>query len=70
MSKSSEGQGHDVSNNVCEYEENRLTNERVIRGKQNFNANCLRRWTPARMDSPISKPKLSLKNQSNKVTRL
>ena len=43
MSKSSEGQGHDVSNNVCEYEENWVTNERVIRGKQNFNANCLRR---------------------------
>ena len=43
MSKSSEGQGHDVSNNVCEHEENWVTNERVIRGKQNINANCLRR---------------------------
>ena len=26
----------DLSNNVCEYEVNRLTNEKVIRGKQNF----------------------------------
>jgi len=32
--------GHDLSNNVCEYEVNRLTNEKVIRGKRNFNANC------------------------------
>jgi len=46
MSWSSEGQGHnaclwrglDLSNNVCEYEVNRFTNEKVIRGKQNFNA--------------------------------
>ena len=57
MSWSSEGQGHidallwnghDLSNNVREYEVNRLTNEKVIRGKQNFNANCLQRRTPAR----------------------
>jgi len=47
-----------------------VTNERVIRGKQNFNANCLRRRTPARMDSPISKPIFFLKNPYNKVTRL
>ena len=49
MSRSSEGQGHNdacllkglsLSNNVCEYEVNRLTNEKVIRGKQNFKANC------------------------------
>ena len=32
--------GLDLSNNACEYEVNRLTNEKVIRGKQNFNANC------------------------------
>jgi len=32
-------QGHDLSNNVCEYEVNRLTNENVIRGKRNFNGN-------------------------------
>ena len=31
----------DQSNIVCEYEVNRLTNEKVIRGKQNFNSNCL-----------------------------
>jgi len=46
MSRSSEGQGHyaeciDLSNNVCEYEVNQLTNEKVIRGKRNFNANFL-----------------------------
>ena len=49
ISRSSEGQGQnvawlwkglDLSNNVFEYEVNRLTNEKVIRGKQNFNANC------------------------------
>ena len=43
-----QGQGHndaclwkgiDLSNNVCEYEVNWLTNEKVIRGKRNFNAN-------------------------------
>ena len=28
----------DLSNNVCEYEVNRLTNAKVIRGKLNFNA--------------------------------
>jgi len=28
--------GLHLSNNVCEYEVNRLTNEKVIRGKQNF----------------------------------
>ena len=74
MSKSSEGQGHDVSNNVCEYEENWVTNERVIRGKQNFNANCLRRRTPARptarstarTHSPIYKPKCSSKDPAKK----
>jgi len=41
MSRSPEGQGHitclwkdlDLSNNVREYEVNRLTNEKVIRGK-------------------------------------
>ena len=45
----SEGKGHnvtclwtslDLSNNVCEYEVNWLTNENVIRGKRNFNGNC------------------------------
>ena len=45
MSRSYEGQGHNVaclwkglelSKNVCEYEVNWLTNEKVIRGKQNF----------------------------------
>ena len=49
MARSSEDQGHnaawlwkilDLSNNVCEYEVNWLTYEKVIRGKQNFNANC------------------------------
>ena len=49
MSRSSEGQGHndvclwkylDLSNNVCDYEVNQLTNEKGIRGKRNFNANC------------------------------
>ena len=49
MSRSSEGQCHnaaclwkgfDLSNNVCEYEVNQLTNEKVIRGKRNYNANC------------------------------
>jgi len=29
----------DLSNNVCEYGVNRLTNEKVITGKRNFNAN-------------------------------
>ena len=28
--------GLDQSNNECEYEVNRLTNEKVIRGKRNF----------------------------------
>ena len=42
--------GLDQSNIVCEYEVNQLTNEKVIRGKRNFNANCLRRQTPARTD--------------------
>jgi len=32
--------GLDLSNNVCEYEVNRLTNEKGIRGKRNCNANC------------------------------
>ena len=49
MSRLSEGQGHNaaclqkglsLSNNVCEYEVNRLTNDKVIRGKQNSKANC------------------------------
>ena len=49
MSRSSEGQCHntaclwkviDLSDNVCEYEVNRLTSKKVIRGKQNFNENC------------------------------
>ena len=30
----------DLSYNMCEYEVNLLTYEKVIRGKQNFNANC------------------------------
>jgi len=29
-----------VSNNVCDYKVKRLTNEKVIREKRNFNANC------------------------------
>ena len=41
--------GHDSSNNVSKYEINRLTNEKVIRGKQNFNTNCLWRQ-PASQD--------------------
>jgi len=54
MSMSSKGESHSaacllnglhLSNNVCEYEVNQLTYEKVIRGKQNFNANCLRRRT-------------------------
>jgi len=49
MSRSSEGQCHndaclwkgiDINNNVRKYAVNRLTNENVIRGKRNFNANC------------------------------
>ena len=49
MSRSSEGQchddaclwkGQDLSNSMCEYEVNSLTNEKDIRGKQNFNATC------------------------------
>ena len=28
-----------MSNNVCEYEVNRLTNENIIRGKRNLNEN-------------------------------
>jgi len=37
--------GHNVAyqckgNNVCEYEVNWLTNEKVIRGKRNYNTNC------------------------------
>jgi len=55
MSRSSESPGHDallrgldLSNNVCEYEVNRLTNEKVIR------ANCLRRLPMPRI-SPIYK---------------
>ena len=47
------------SNIVCDYEENRFTNyEKVIRGKRNFNANCMT------LDgiSPIYEPKFSSKN--------
>jgi len=44
----------DLSNNVCEYEVNRLTNAKVIRGKLNFNA--------AARVSPIYKPKLLFLN--------
>ena len=56
MPRSSEGhaaylwKGHDLSNNVCEYEDNRLTNEKVIGGKRNFNANGSRRRKPASAD--------------------
>ena len=32
-------EGLDLDNNVCKYEVMRLTNEKVIRGKQNFNTN-------------------------------
>jgi len=52
--------GIDLSNIVCEYEVNRLTNEKVIIGKRNFNANCLTpdaRW----MVSLIYKPTFSSK---------
>ena len=52
-----------LSNSMYEYEANRLTNEIVIIGKRNFNANCLRRWTPARpstmTNSPIYKSKVT-----------
>ena len=56
MSRSSEGQGdndeclwkgHDLSNNLCEYEVNPLPNEFYLRGKRNFNGNCLRRRAAA-----------------------
>jgi len=56
MSMSSEGQGHtvicswkgfDLSNDVCEYEVNRLINEKVIRGKQNFNATVYHAGRPS-----------------------
>ena len=53
--------GLNLSNNVCEYEVNWLTNENVIRDKRNFNANCLRHRTPARMDSPIYEQNFSSK---------
>ena len=33
-------QGLDLSNNVSAYEVNRLTKEKVVRRKQNFNVNC------------------------------
>ena len=44
----SEGQGHnaclwnglELSNILCEYEVNRLTNEKVIKAKWNLNASC------------------------------
>jgi len=32
-----------VCEHVCEYDVNLLTNEKVIRGKRNFNSNCYRR---------------------------
>ena len=32
--------GLDLSNNVCDYEINWLTNEKVIRGKQNSKSNA------------------------------
>ena len=35
--------GLDLSNIVCEYEVNRMTNENVINGKRNLTVNCLRR---------------------------
>jgi len=66
MSRSSEGQGHnaaclwkghDLSNNVCEFEINQLTNEKLFRGKRNFYANCFR---------PIYKPKISHKKSAKK----
>ena len=47
-------EGLDQRNIVCEYEVNPLTNEKVIRGKRNFNTNCLRRWTPTRIHQTIS----------------
>ena len=47
MSRSSKGHNvaclwkdPDISNNVCECKVNLLTNEKVIRGKRTFNANC------------------------------
>ena len=42
----------------------------VNRGKQNFNANCLRRRTPAQTNSPIYKPKFSSKNPAKKLSYL
>ena len=45
--------GLDLSNYVCEYEVNRPNNEKVVRGKRNFNANCLRRRTHAHPDGLI-----------------
>ena len=32
--------GHNLSINVCEYEVDLYTNEKVITEKQNFNTNC------------------------------
>ena len=48
MPRSSESQGQccifvkglDLSNNMCEYEVNQLTYEKVIKGKRIYNANC------------------------------
>ena len=34
-------------NNVCDYEVNRLTNEKLLEENKTFNTNCLRRRTPA-----------------------
>ena len=67
-----QGDNADLGNNVCEYEVNRLTTEKVIRGKRNFNANCERRWMtahPPRRVSPIYKQTFSLKNLAKKYYR-
>ena len=45
--------GHALSNNVCEYEVNRLTNEKVIRGKRNVNEKCLPLRMPAQLPGRI-----------------
>ena len=58
-----------------EYEVNRLTNEKVVREKRYFNANCLRCRTPAlppahqpdQMDLPIYKAKAEIFNNTDFV---
>ena len=45
--------GHALNNNVCEYEVNRLTNEKVIRGKRNVNEKCLPLRMPAQLPGRI-----------------